>query len=612
MEKLFYITTDSKDAAFWFALEEYITKNREALPVMMVWQTEPCVMLGNNQIAEAEADITYANREGITIVRRLSGGGAVYADGGTVLFSLITSQISPEEAKKVYADSVTAALVKMGVPAKAEGRNDICAEGKKIAGIAQYARYGSVCTHGSLLYDTDLEKLACVLKADDKKFYGKAVRSVRSRVANIKDYMNENNSVSEFVTLFKKKLLDGKQVSEYDLTDDDLTAINKIYEEKYNNPTWTYKRVPESTFHNSKRFPGGTVEIFLDIANGIVRGCSVRGDFLSTAPIRELELRFIGIPYLYKAFADVLDGIPMQPFLGHIGKGDFLSCAFEAMPDKPDWLRVRYSESPNRERVEEILRDLSLNTVCREANCPNIGECFSQKTATFMIMGICCTRDCRFCNVRSGPAQALNPNEPRDIAQAVKELGLKYAVITSVTRDDLPDGGAGHFTETIKEIRQKTPETAIEVLIPDFAGNINALKTVTDANPRVISHNMETVESLYVDVRPQAEYTRSLNLLRSIKELNPDIRTKSGFMLGLGETDDEVRQLMKDLREAGCDFLTIGQYLAPSPGHYPVKEYVTPQRFKEWGVAAKEQGFTFVASAPLVRSSYRAGEMIGI
>ena len=279
---------------------------------------------------------------------------------------------------------------------------------------------------------------------------------------------------------------------------------------------------------------------------------------------------------------------------------------------KPEWLRVRYAENPNRDVVEEILRSLNLNTVCSEANCPNYAECFSRKTATFMIMGTNCTRNCRFCNVRSGPPDQPDQKEPENVAKAVKKLGLKYVVVTSVTRDDLSDGGAEHFAKVIGEIRRIAPETLIEVLIPDLMGSICALNMVTNAFPDVISHNMETVKSLYQNVRPQAEYKRSLDLLKNIKMLNPGIRSKSGIMVGLGETESQVYELFDDLLKAGCEFLTIGQYLAPSKDHIPVQEYVEPFQFEKYGSIARQKGFNFVASAPLVRSSFHAGESFGL
>ena len=282
------------------------------------------------------------------------------------------------------------------------------------------------------------------------------------------------------------------------------------------------------------------------------------------------------------------------------------------MTRKPEWLRVRHVDTPNREAVEGILSSLKLNTVCREANCPNYVECFSKKTATFMIMGTNCTRNCRFCNVRYEAPTALDPEEPKNVAKAVKELGLTYVVVTSVTRDDLPDGGASHFAQVISEIRAASPETVIEVLIPDFQGSMEALKTVADAAPDVISHNMETVQTLYPTVRPEAGYERSLDVIRQIKQLNPSIRSKSGIMLGFGETEEQVYALFDDLREVGCELLTVGQYLAPTKAHVPVAEYIEPAQFEAYGVIAEQKGFAFVASAPLVRSSYHAGEAFGL
>ncbi|MDR3294979.1 MAG: lipoyl synthase [Clostridiales Family XIII bacterium] len=282
------------------------------------------------------------------------------------------------------------------------------------------------------------------------------------------------------------------------------------------------------------------------------------------------------------------------------------------MDRKPEWLRKTYAADPNRDAVEALLEELNLNTVCREAHCPNYMECFASKTATFMILGTNCTRNCRFCNVRAGVPQPLDPQEPERTAEAVKRLGLRYAVITSVTRDDLPDGGASQFADVVEAIRRHSPDTATEVLVPDFKGSEDALARVADAKPSVISHNMETVAALYPAVRPQADYRRSLDLIRGIKQMNPDIRSKSGIMLGLGETKNQVTALFDDLRAAGCEFLTIGQYLAPSRAHHPVCAYVHPDQFAEYAEMAKEKGFSFVASAPFVRSSYHAGEALGL
>lgn len=283
------------------------------------------------------------------------------------------------------------------------------------------------------------------------------------------------------------------------------------------------------------------------------------------------------------------------------------------MPSKKaDWLRKEVIVDPNQTVLEGILGELNLNTVCHEARCPNRMECFARRTATFMILGTNCTRDCRFCSVHCGPPQPVDPDEPQRIAQAVARLNLAYIVITSVTRDDLPDGGAGHFAATVTAIRSLAPQTAIEVLIPDFGGNREALAMVAQAEPDVISHNMETVAPLYAEVRPRADYRRSLALLADIKRLHPAVHSKTGIMLGLGETKPQILGLFDDLRTAGCEFLTIGQYLAPSREHLPVKAYVPPEIFDEYAAIARQKGFSFVASAPFVRSSYHAGEALGL
>jgi len=276
---------------------------------------------------------------------------------------------------------------------------------------------------------------------------------------------------------------------------------------------------------------------------------------------------------------------------------------------KPDWLKVKVRSGQGRGQVEEILGRLSLNTVCKEANCPNLMECFCRKTATFMILGKVCTRNCTFCNVIKGSTENVDPEEPLRVAAAVRELELKHVVITSVTRDDLPDGGAGHFARVIDEIKKIDSRVTIEVLIPDFNGNKSALSKVVEAEPQIIGHNVETVYRLYPEVRPMASYHRTLELLKNIKQMNKEILTKSGIMLGLGEKQEEVIKVFEDLVLSGCNILTVGQYLAPSKNHHPVVEYIQPDIFEEYKRIGLEMGFRFVASAPLVRSSYHADEV---
>jgi lipoyl synthase len=277
---------------------------------------------------------------------------------------------------------------------------------------------------------------------------------------------------------------------------------------------------------------------------------------------------------------------------------------------KPEWLKVRPPSGENYKRLRVLSRDLGLHTVCEEAHCPNIGECWGGGTATFMLLGDVCTRGCRFCAVKSGnPKLVVDEFEPLKIALALKEMNLTYVVLTSVDRDDLPDGGAAHFAKTITETRIKCPGMLIEVLTPDFAGDLDAVRSVVEARPDVFAHNIETVERLQVKARDKrASYLQSLRVLEHVKELDPSIYTKSSIMLGLGERDDEVAKSMSDLRSVGVDFLAIGQYLRPSEWHLAVDKYVHPSKFEEFRSAGEGMGFKYVAAGPLVRTSYRAGE----
>ena len=279
-----------------------------------------------------------------------------------------------------------------------------------------------------------------------------------------------------------------------------------------------------------------------------------------------------------------------------------------AVTRKPDWIRVKAPTSPVWRETRDIVREKGLVTVCEEAGCPNIGECWSKKHATFMIMGDTCTRACAFCNVRPGLPLPLDSEEPEKVGAAVSSLGLEHVVVTSVDRDDLVDGGAHHMAATILAIRAASPGTTIEVLTPDFLRKPGALETVVAARPDVFNHNLETVPSRYLTVRPGARYYHSLRLLDRVKLLDPTIFTKSGIMVGLGETRNEVLQLMDDLRVADVDFLTIGQYLQPSRKHHPVLDYVTPQAFKAYETIAFAKGFLMVSASPLTRSSYHAGD----
>lgn len=323
------------------------------------------------------------------------------------------------------------------------------------------------------------------------------------------------------------------------------------------------------------------------------RGITSMKKLLGTAPsVQEVANRAA------VHFAEVF-GVTQQVISNGRHKGDTLP---------PCWLKGRISGNLQGSEVHDMLDELSLNTVCAGAHCPNMGECYASRTATFMILGRQCTRRCRFCAVMKGQVEPVDASEPKRVAQMVKRLGLNYAVITSVTRDDLADGGASHFAAVIREIRKLSPETIIEVLIPDFQGNTAALDMVIAAAPEVINHNIETVPALYQAVRPQADYQQSLDVLRYVKEKAPQILTKSGIMVGLGEHAAQVANSLVDLRTAGCDLLTVGQYLAPTTEHIAIAEYVPPAQFQHYHEVAMALGFVHAASGPLVRSSYRAAE----
>jgi lipoic acid synthetase len=277
---------------------------------------------------------------------------------------------------------------------------------------------------------------------------------------------------------------------------------------------------------------------------------------------------------------------------------------------KPDWLRVKAPQWERVGNVKGILRDLSLNTVCEEASCPNIGECFNAGTATFLIMGPACTRACPYCDIDfEKKPQPLDPTEPERLAEAVRRLNLNHVVITSVNRDDLPDGGASQFVRCIEGVRLLSPQTTIEVLIPDLCGNWDALEIILQAKPEVLNHNTETIKRLYRRVRPQGDYQRSLELLKRSRQLTPGVYTKSGLMVGLGETDGEVREAMEDLRAVDCDILTLGQYLQPTPKHLAVAGFIPPKQFDTWRDFGESIGFLQVVASPLTRSSYHAEQV---
>jgi len=337
-----YIECDNFDAAFHFSVEEYFTQYASSQehsgeyfcePIIMIWQTGKCVMLGSYQTAEAEINLQFARENGIQVVRRCSGGGTIFTDSGTLLYTMILpnlkEQYPQQTSKEILAASVVDLLNKTGISARQEGRNDITVDGKKVSGMAQYVRNNRVCSHCSLLYDTNLEMLTQVLHVDQEKIQSKAIRSIRSRVTNLKNYMSAPLSTQDFKELIKQNLFKKYDITKYNLTENDIARINKIYHEKYANPSWTYGRSPKFSFRNTKRFQGGRVEIFLDIANGIIDSCSIRGDFLGTVPIRTLEELLENKSFQYKAVDDVLYQVDLTSYFGDITKEQFLSCMFD-------------------------------------------------------------------------------------------------------------------------------------------------------------------------------------------------------------------------------------------------------------------------------------------
>lgn len=327
---MLYIETTSTNAAFHFSVEEFFMQNYRSEPLIMIWQADKCVMLGAHQVGFAEVNMDYAEQMGIQIVRRSSGGGAIFTDMGTLLYTMIQpyqkGQVQ-QIAKETIVTSVLNALKKMGVPAGFEGRNDILVNGKKISGIAQYMRNGMLCTHGSLLYDTNLDLLVNALNVDDEKIRSKAIRSVRSRVTNIKEYLNI--STQDFLKNLQQNIITEHKAQRYPLTEKELTEINQIRCEKYENPSWTFGKTPKFSFSNSRRFPEGKVEVYIDATNGIVTSCAIRGDFLGTVPMRTLEEKLENIMFEFQAFSNALNEVVLQPYLGDLTKEQLLSCIFE-------------------------------------------------------------------------------------------------------------------------------------------------------------------------------------------------------------------------------------------------------------------------------------------
>ncbi|MCK5761977.1 MAG: lipoyl synthase, partial [Candidatus Izimaplasma sp.] len=458
--------------------------------------------------------------------------------------------------------------------------------------------------HGTILFKTDFDKMLGSLTPDKSKLTSHAVSSVKARVINISELIDlDIDSFYDFV-------VDRIATSKIDYKVLDLEIV-KEYSKKFYSDDWNYGKNPKYEITNKLKFDAGNISVNVRIKNEIVKDLRINGDFFSLKKIEDFENAFIGVKYNYASFLDVLKRTRVIYYIYKLQTSEFLELFFEkkkkARISKPSYLKIDMKNlNQETKKIRDLLKEHNLFSVCQEANCPNQLECFSNKTATFMILGNHCTRNCSFCDISNARPLKVDPEEPLNILKATKVMDLSHLVITSVTRDDLKDYGSNQFVKCIEIVRKERPSTTIEVLIPDFMGDYEALKRVVDSAPDVINHNVETIERLYPGFRDRASYQRSLNLLKTSKEINPNILTKSGIMVGIGETVEEVLALMDDLRNVGCDIITIGQYLRPSMEHAEVKEYVSLETFDLYKKKGIEKGFKYTASGPLVRSSYQA------
>lgn len=589
---------------FYFAVEEYVARTYTDDDYFLIWRVEPTVMLGRNQLIDNEVEIDYCKANNIDIFRRKSGGGCIYADQGCMQFSYISFAENVNAAFTAYMQRIADILCSLNINAELSGRNDILVEGKKVAGSAFYRLKGRSVLHNSLLFSTQLEHLSKALTPAKEKLESKGVSSVRQRVTNVGDFTSL--SIDEFMA-YVHKYMCGDEVRV--LTETDMQGIEAI-EKELASDKFVYGKNPKYTETRKKRFADvGTLEAAIELKNGIIEHINLMGDYFLLGDIdRELLDLLKGVAFTREAVKERLMTVDLGAVVRNLALDQFLRLLFGRPPHvmKPDWLKIDLTSKKSSGETAGILARHHLNTICTSGLCPNRTECWAARTATLMIGGEICTRKCRFCNTLSGRPNALNPNEPQHVAESIKALNLRYAVITSVDRDDLPDYGADHWVKTIETIQALNPDTKIELLIPDFMGKAELIQKVLKTRPHVCGHNMETVRRLTPSVRSVAKYDRSLAVLAEITRCG--IEAKTGFMLGLGETREEILQTMDDILATGCRRLTLGQYLQPTAQHLPVEAYITPQEFNEYKKIALEKGFKHVVSGPLVRSSYHAAE----
>nr|WP_315392223.1 lipoyl synthase [uncultured Prevotella sp.] len=589
---------------FYFAVEEYVARHYTDDDYFMGWRVSPTVMLGRNQLIDNEVNTDYCKEHKIDIFRRKSGGGCIYADKGCIQFSYISRTVNANEAFAAYMQRMADLLKGLKIDAQLSGRNDILIDGTKVSGCAFYQLSNRSVLHNSLLFDTQLDHLSNALTPAKEKLQSKGVASVRQRVTNVATYTQLD--ILAFMDYVRQEMC-GTEVLK--LTEKDMKEVAEI-EKELSSDDFVYGKNPKYSLVRKHRFEGvGTLEAHIELKNNIIGSINMVGDYFLLGDIDHDFLSLLkGCEFTREAVEERLENIDLSTIIRGLKLRQFLRLLFGREPHvmKPAWLKIDLTSKKSTGETAGILAKHHMNTICTSGLCPNRSECWMARTATLMIGGDICTRKCRFCNTLSGRPRLLNPDEPRRVAESVKALKLRYAVITSVDRDDLPDYGAAHWIKTIEEIRRLNPDTKIELLIPDFMGKADLIRQVMATHPHVAGHNIETVRRLTPSVRSVARYERSLEVLREIA--NCGITAKTGFMLGLGETHEEVLETMDDILSTGCQRLTLGQYLQPTAEHLPVKAYITPEKFAEYKRVALEKGFKHVVSGPLVRSSYHAAE----
>lgn len=589
---------------FYFAIEEYVARHYTDDDYFMGWRVNPTVMLGRNQLIDNEVNTDYCKEHKIDIFRRKSGGGCIYADKGCIQFSYISRAVNANEAFAAYMQRMADLLKGLKIDAQLSGRNDILIDGTKVSGCAFYQLSNRSVLHNSLLFDTQLDHLSNALTPAKEKLQSKGVASVRQRVTNVATYTQID--ILAFMDYVRQEMC-GTEVLK--LTEEDMKEVAEI-EKELASDDFVYGKNPKYSLIRKHRFEGvGTLEAHIELKNNIIGSINMVGDYFLLGDIDHDFLSLLkGCEFTREAVEERLEDLDLSTIIRGLKQRQFLRLLFGREPHvmKPAWLKIDLTSKKSTGETAGILAKHHMNTICTSGLCPNRSECWMARTATLMIGGDICTRKCRFCNTLSGRPKLLNPDEPRRVAESVKALKLRYAVITSVDRDDLPDYGAAHWIKTIEEIRRLNPDTKIELLIPDFMGKADLIRQVMATQPHVAGHNMETVRRLTPSVRSVARYERSLEVLREIA--NCGITAKTGFMLGLGETHEEVLETMDDILSTGCQRLTLGQYLQPTAEHLPVKAYITPEKFAEYKQIALEKGFKHVVSGPLVRSSYHAAE----